>query len=50
MTAENVCRLIDTEFEQGLLIFKKMALQQTLDFDVKEKIFLKLLSIVERKQ
>ena len=24
-TADNVCRLIDTEFEKGLLLFKDMA-------------------------
>jgi len=25
MTADNVCRLIDIEFEKGLLLFKEMA-------------------------
>lgn len=25
MTADNVCRLIDVEFEKGLLLFKDMA-------------------------
>ena len=46
MTAENICRLIDTEFEKGLLLFKDMAQQQTLDFEIKQQIFVKLLSIV----
>ena len=27
LTAENICRLIDTEFEKGLLLFKDMAQQ-----------------------
>ena len=25
LTADNICRLIDTEFEKGLLLFKDMA-------------------------
>ena len=25
LTADNICRLIDTEFEKGLLLFKEMA-------------------------
>mmetsp|Transcript_215 Transcript_215/g.362 ORF Transcript_215/g.362 Transcript_215/m.362 type:complete len:109 (+) Transcript_215:610-936(+) len=46
MSADNICRLIDTEFEKGLLLFKDMAQQQTLDFEIKQRIFVKLLSIV----
>ena len=46
MTADNICRLIDTEFEKGLLLFKDMAQQQTLDFEIKEQIFSKLIGIV----
>mmetsp|Transcript_29318 Transcript_29318/g.36415 ORF Transcript_29318/g.36415 Transcript_29318/m.36415 type:complete len:109 (+) Transcript_29318:387-713(+) len=46
MSADNICRLIDTEFEKGLLLFKDMAQQQTLDFEIKQLIFVKLLSIV----
>lgn len=46
LSVDNICRLIDTEFEKGLLLFKEMAQQQTLDFEIKERIFLKLLSIV----
>ena len=46
LSADNICRLIDTEFEKGLLLFKDMAQQQTLDFEIKDQIFSKLLSIV----
>lgn len=46
LSVDNICRLIDTEFEKGLLLFKEMAQQQTLEFEIKERIFLKLLSIV----
>lgn len=27
LSADNICRLIDTEFEKGLLLFKDMAQQ-----------------------
>ena len=46
LTADHICRVIDTEFERGLLLFKDMAQQSQLEFATKEQIFEKLISIV----
>lgn len=48
ITANLICQTIDKEFEQGLLMFKELAQQSegNLDFETKEKIFNKLMSIV----
>ena len=43
MTADHICKVIDVEFEKGLLLFKDMAQQTELEFATKEKIFEKLI-------
>lgn len=49
ITAEMICQTIDKEFEKGLIMFKNMAQQEgTLDFETKEMIFMKLLSIINQ--
>ena len=45
--ADLICKTIDTKFEQGLLMFKELAQSNSnLDFETKEQIFNKLISIV----
>ena len=35
LTADHICKVIDTEFERGLLLFKDMAQQTQLEFATK---------------
>jgi hypothetical protein len=48
VTAQSIIKVLERNFEEGLLMFKDLAIQQPdkLTFQTKETIFLKLLDIV----